>query len=148
MHHWYNNINSQLDATIIILLIISISSTGFGRQFRPSSGALDCVYSLCYKVPTMLPAGIKLTVYFITSQCFYCCRQHRIFIISFFDSDMSHKIANAMHYCVSIATLPILIELLTKKYLGNNKKSTLCWAVCLCQQYLLQFWQRNADQHL
>jgi hypothetical protein len=27
----YNNINSQLDATIIILLIISISSTCFGR---------------------------------------------------------------------------------------------------------------------
>jgi hypothetical protein len=27
----FNNINSQLDATIIILLIISISSTCFGR---------------------------------------------------------------------------------------------------------------------
>jgi len=46
VHHWYNNINSQLDATIIILLIISISSTCFGREFYPSSGALDCVYSL------------------------------------------------------------------------------------------------------
>jgi len=31
VHHWYNNINSQLDATIIILLIISISPTCFGR---------------------------------------------------------------------------------------------------------------------
>ena len=41
--HWYNNINSQLDATVIILLIISISSTCFGRWFRPSSGALDSV---------------------------------------------------------------------------------------------------------
>ena len=41
------DINSQLDAKIIILLIISISSTCFGRTFRPSSGALDCVYSLC-----------------------------------------------------------------------------------------------------
>jgi len=30
-----NNINSQLDATIIILLIISISSTCFGRNYRP-----------------------------------------------------------------------------------------------------------------
>ena len=30
-HHWHNNINSQLDATIIILLIISISSACFGR---------------------------------------------------------------------------------------------------------------------
>jgi len=35
-----DNINSQLDATIIILLIISISSTCFGRYFRPSLGAL------------------------------------------------------------------------------------------------------------
>ena len=31
VHHWYNNINSQLDETIILLLIISISSTCFGR---------------------------------------------------------------------------------------------------------------------
>jgi hypothetical protein len=31
VHHRYNNINSQLDATIIILLITSISSTCFGR---------------------------------------------------------------------------------------------------------------------
>ena len=53
----YNNINSRLDATMIILLTISISSTCFGREFRPSSGALDCVYSLWYKAPTMLPAG-------------------------------------------------------------------------------------------
>ena len=54
-----NNINSQLDATIIItilLLIISISSTCFGRQFSPSSGALDRVYSLRYSrnAPAML----------------------------------------------------------------------------------------------
>jgi len=31
VHHWYNNINSQLDAIIIVLLIITISSTCFGR---------------------------------------------------------------------------------------------------------------------
>jgi len=35
------------------LLIILISSTYFGRWFRPSSGALDCVYSLRYNAPTM-----------------------------------------------------------------------------------------------
>jgi len=52
----YNNINSRLDAMMIILSI-SISSTCFGQEFRPSSGALDCVYSLWYKAPTMLPAG-------------------------------------------------------------------------------------------
>jgi len=39
------NINSQLDATIKLLLLISISSTCFGRYFRPSSGPLDSVYS-------------------------------------------------------------------------------------------------------
>jgi len=38
------------------LLTIHISSTCFGRWFRPSLGALDCVYSL-YNAPTMLPAG-------------------------------------------------------------------------------------------
>jgi len=31
LHQLYNNMYSQLDATIIILLIISISSTYFGR---------------------------------------------------------------------------------------------------------------------
>jgi len=30
-----NNINSRLDATMIILLTISISSTCFGRNYRP-----------------------------------------------------------------------------------------------------------------
>jgi hypothetical protein len=39
------------------LLIIPISSTCFGRYFSPTSGALDCVYSLWYNAPTMLPAG-------------------------------------------------------------------------------------------
>jgi len=53
----WRNINSQLVATIIILLKISISSTCFGRYFRPSSGTLGCVYSLWYKAPMMLPAG-------------------------------------------------------------------------------------------
>jgi len=31
VQHWYNNINSRLDATMIILLTISINSTCFGR---------------------------------------------------------------------------------------------------------------------
>jgi len=52
-----NNINSQLYATILILLIVSIISTCFGRWFRPSSGALGCVYSLWYNAPAVLPAG-------------------------------------------------------------------------------------------
>jgi len=40
-------------------LTITISSTCFGRWFRPSSGALDCVYSLWYNAPAMLLAGDK-----------------------------------------------------------------------------------------
>ena len=39
------------------MLIIPIRSTCFGGRFRPSSRALDCVYSLWYNAPTMLPAG-------------------------------------------------------------------------------------------
>jgi hypothetical protein len=37
--------------------MIAINTTYFGRKFRKSSGALDCVYSLWYNAPTMLPAG-------------------------------------------------------------------------------------------
>ena len=39
------------------LLIFPISSKCFGRWFHPSLGALDCVYSLLYNAPTMLPTG-------------------------------------------------------------------------------------------
>ena len=62
-HRTYNNINSQLDATIIILLIISMSSTCFGRQFRPSSGAPDCVVSeLCMTIAKVfIHAAGKIT---------------------------------------------------------------------------------------
>ena len=71
----YNNIKSHLDATIIIILIISIRSTCFGRYFRPSSGELDCVYSLWYKAPTMLPPGTQFHRIQVTSrqhrQCFF-----------------------------------------------------------------------------
>jgi len=56
LHHWYNNINSQLYPTIIILLIITIALTCFGRLFRPSSGALDGLYSLWYNALTMQSA--------------------------------------------------------------------------------------------
>jgi len=57
VHQWYNNKISQIDTTVIILLTISISSTCFGPQFRPFSGAQDCVYRLFYNVLAMLPAG-------------------------------------------------------------------------------------------
>ena len=39
------------------LLIIPISSTCSGRQLRPSSGALEFIYSLWYNAPTTLLTG-------------------------------------------------------------------------------------------
>ena len=38
-----NIVDYQLPATIAGLLLIPISSTRFGRLFRPSSGAIECV---------------------------------------------------------------------------------------------------------
>jgi len=35
-----------------------VSSTCFGRCFRPSSGARDCIYSFWYCSPMLLPAGV------------------------------------------------------------------------------------------
>jgi len=66
VHHRCNNINSQLDATIIILLIISISSTCFGRYFRPSSGVLDCVYNSVPRHPGHQQAASSV---FYTENC-------------------------------------------------------------------------------
>jgi hypothetical protein len=52
-----NNIDNQLRCNNNGLLTIPISSTCFGQWFSPSSGTLDCVYSLWYNAPTMLSAG-------------------------------------------------------------------------------------------
>jgi len=41
-----------------LIFLFLISSTGFGRCLRPSSGALDCIYSFWYCPPILLPAGI------------------------------------------------------------------------------------------
>ena len=71
-----NNINSQLDATIIVLLITLIISTCFGRSFRPSSGALNCVYSLWYNALAMLPAGDQDEVELILGMLLLTSRQH------------------------------------------------------------------------
>jgi len=35
-----------------------ISSTCFGPCFRPSSGALDCIYRLWFSPPTLLTVGV------------------------------------------------------------------------------------------
>jgi len=75
-HILCNNINSQLDATIIVLLITLIISTCFGRSFRPSSGALNCVYSLWYNALAMLPAGDQDEVELILGMLLLTSRQH------------------------------------------------------------------------
>ena len=41
--HW----DRQQDATIQVNLLFLVSSTCFGRCFRPSSGEFDCIYSIC-----------------------------------------------------------------------------------------------------
>jgi len=48
---WEDNIqmdykSNQQDATIQVNLLFLVSCTCFGRCFRPSSGALDCIYSI------------------------------------------------------------------------------------------------------
>jgi hypothetical protein len=46
------------DTTIDVNLLFLVSSTCFGRCFRPSSGALYCIYSIWYYSPKSLPAGV------------------------------------------------------------------------------------------
>ena len=43
---WYDYESNQQDATIQVNLLFLVSSTCFGRCCRPSSGALDCIYSI------------------------------------------------------------------------------------------------------
>jgi hypothetical protein len=57
VHHWYKKCRQPTRCNNNYILVIPISSPCFGRWFRPSSGALDCVYSLWYNAPTMLLAG-------------------------------------------------------------------------------------------
>ena len=45
-------------ATIQVNLLFLVSSTCFGRCFRPSSGALDCIYSIWQYSPKLLPVGV------------------------------------------------------------------------------------------
>ena len=54
--------NEMLYIYIYINLLFQVSSTCFGRRFRPSSGALDCIYSICSVHPSCcrLAAGSNL----------------------------------------------------------------------------------------
>ena len=49
--------SNQQNATIEVNLLFLVSSTCFGRCFRPSSGALDCIYSIWWYSLKSLPAG-------------------------------------------------------------------------------------------
>jgi hypothetical protein len=42
----YDSESNEQVATISVNLLFLVSSTCFGRLFRPSSGALDCIYSI------------------------------------------------------------------------------------------------------
>jgi hypothetical protein len=59
--------NNQQDATIWVNLLFQISSTYFGRCFRPSSWALDSIYSMWCCSFKLLPAGVldELKTHFI-----------------------------------------------------------------------------------
>ena len=50
--------DDQQDATFWFIYLFLISSTCFGRCFRPSSGAFDCIYSFWYCPLMLLPAGV------------------------------------------------------------------------------------------
>jgi len=54
-------IDNQQDATVLISLFL-ISSTCFGRCFRPSSGACHCNYSFWDCPPMVLLAGVAYWV--------------------------------------------------------------------------------------
>jgi hypothetical protein len=49
---WYNYESNQQDATIEINLLFLVSSTCFGQCFRPSSEALDCVFTVSGSIHT------------------------------------------------------------------------------------------------
>jgi len=52
---WWPTICNYFDLFIYLFLICS---TCFGRRLRPSSGALDCIYSIWYCPPVLLLAGV------------------------------------------------------------------------------------------
>ena len=56
VHHCYNNVDNQLDATITSLLI-RISSTCFGQFFAHPQERQTVFYSMWYNALKLLPAG-------------------------------------------------------------------------------------------
>jgi len=61
------------------IYLYPISYTCFGRCFRPSSGALDCIYSFWYSPPMLLSGEVfahqqeHLTVFTVSVIVHLCC---------------------------------------------------------------------------
>ena len=54
------DVNNQQGATTFSFINLLNSALHFGRQIRPSSGALfDCIYSFWYNAPTLQPTDRK-----------------------------------------------------------------------------------------
>ena len=84
-----------------------VSATRFGQLFCPSSGALDCVYSLWYNSPTMLPAG---------------GRQHRGCIVS---QAVTHSLVLLKMGKIIARNMLSWLELLISHYGSSSWLSTL-----------------------
>jgi hypothetical protein len=93
----------------------------FGRWFRPSSGTIDCVYSLWYNAPTMLPA-CSLEAEFLR---FQAC-QLRSSCIRTLMPRTQLLINQSIHddqYCILHKTITCTYD---KFYIQG-----LCWPLCI-----------------
>jgi len=59
LYLWSNYESNQQDATKLVNLLFLVSSTCLGSRFRPSSGALDCIYSIWQYSAKLLPASVS-----------------------------------------------------------------------------------------
>ena len=57
MNKWKRKLTNKMQLFWLIYLLL-INSTCVGRCLRPSSGALDCIYSIWYWPPLLLLAGV------------------------------------------------------------------------------------------
>jgi len=64
-------------------LLFLISSTCFGRCFRPPSEAPDWIYSIWYCSPKLLPAGVPNELKLSYANCEACIARLTIYIVQF-----------------------------------------------------------------
>jgi len=67
IHITYSRLNTYYNCKLwptrcnnfgVFIYLFLINPTCFGRCLRPSSGALDCIYSIWYCPPILLPADV------------------------------------------------------------------------------------------